>query len=340
MDEDLDVPLRRKVIALVYNLKKNIASAAVDAEAELDSIETVQALTRVFESKGLSVLPLEADTHFSERIAAAAVDLVFNIAEGIHGRGREAQIPAILDMLDIPYVGSDATALGLSLDKAMTKRMVASYHIKTPHAVLACPNEPLHLGGLSFPLIVKPNAEGSGKGIGENSVVRDRKQLEALLAHSFALYHEPMLIESYIAGREFTVGVLGNGENLRVFEPMEIEFLKPTQDSYTVYSYKVKQEYQHFVRYHCPAEISATVRETLLRDAKRVFRCLGCQDFARVDFRVAEDGTVYFIEINPLPGLAPQYSDYPMLAAFCGVSYDALIYEILLAGAKRLGLSL
>lgn len=340
MGEDTDVPLTPKVIALVYNLKKNVASAAVDQEAELDSIETVQALTRVFESKGLTVLPMEADAHFAERIKSAAVDLVFNIAEGIRGRGREAQIPAILDMLDIPYVGSDATALGLSLDKALTKRLVASYHIKTPHSVLAQPHEALHLNGLAFPLIVKPNAEGSGKGIGENSVVRDRKELNALLDRSFALYNEAMLVEEYIAGREFTVGVLGNGDKLFIFEPMEIEFLRPTQDAFTVYSYKVKQEYKDFVRYHCPADVDARVRETLKHDAKRVFNCLGCHDFARVDFRVTQDGTVYFIEINPLPGLAPQYSDYPMLAEFCGVSYESLIYRILATGAARLGLQL
>jgi len=149
-----------------------------------------------------------------------------------------------------------------------------------------------------------------------------------------------MLAEEYISGREFTVGVLGNGKNTRVFSPMEIVFRKNTQGDYRVYSYGVKQDYQNYVTYSCPADIPAGVEEELTRTARKVYDILGCRDFARADFRLGEDGKLYFIEINPLPGLAPGYSDYPMLAAFCGVPYDDLVLGVLSAGAERCGVAL
>ena len=151
-----------------------------------------------------------------------------------------------------------------------------------------------------------------------------------MIARNLDLYGGEMLAEEYVEGREFTVGLLGNGKNLRVFEPMEIVYTRPTQGDYRVYSYKVKQEYQNYVRYECPAGITSEQSKEMKGMAERVFRMLGCRDLSRVDFRLDEAGKPWFIEINPLPGLAPGYSDYPMLTQFQGVAYGDLIRAILI----------
>ena len=149
-----------------------------------------------------------------------------------------------------------------------------------------------------------------------------------------------MLAEDFISGREFTVALLGNGASLQVFPPMEILYHKTPIEGYNVYNYTVKQEYTKYVSYRCPAEISINLEQEMVRLAKKVFSVLECCDFARVDFRVDEAGHIYFIEINPLPGLAPHYSDYPMIAEFCGVSHEDLVYSVLRAGAQRAGIAL
>ena len=168
-------------------------------------------------------------------------------------------------------------------------------------------------------------------------MVGDVRALDDLIGKNLELYSGEMLAEEYIPGREFTVGLLGNGANLRVFEPMEIVYSRTTQGDYHVYSYKVKQEYTKYVRYDCPAAITSAESQEMKDMARRVFRMLGCRDLSRVDFRLDEAGKPWFIEINPLPGLAPGYSDYPMLTQFQGVAYGDLIRGILSAAAARYG---
>ncbi|MEG1524966.1 MAG: ATP-grasp domain-containing protein [Clostridia bacterium] len=339
-DRDSDIPLPKNalIVGIVYNLKKGIAAPTVDAEAELDSIDTVHAIKAALVRQGCRVVLLEADKNLPQKLSETKLDLVFNIAEGINGRDREAQVPALLDMLDIPYTGSDAATLCIALDKALTKRILATYHIKTPPYQLLHPGAPIKLQHVKYPVIVKPNAEGSSKGISDVSIARNAEELTALLTRNLDLYRTEMLVEGFVSGREFTVGIVGNGADTHVFSPMEIVYTRNTQGDYRVYSYTVKQDYTRYVRYECPAHISELAEQKMIRTAKKIYDTLACRDFARIDFRLSDDEReVHFIEINPLPGLAPGYSDFPMLAEFCGVSYDALIERILHAALQRTG---
>lgn len=326
-----------KRIGIAYNLKKDTVGDTADSQAEYDSIDTIKAIKQALERAGYTTELLEADEQFPERVKQAKVDMVFNIAEGLRGRGREAQVPALLSMLNIPYTGSDETTLCIALDKALTKRILTTYHVPTPHYSVVGRNGTVKADNLTFPVIVKPNAEGSSKGISDVSIVENSKALHALCRENIRLYKQDMLLEEYVKGREFTVGLLGNGDNVRVFSPMEIIYKRPTQGNYCVYSYNVKLHYKEEVDYMCPAKLDSAIESEIRDVAKRVFIALGCRDLARVDFRLSESGKPYFIEINPLPGLTPSYSDYPELAQLCGVGYDELIVSILREAIKRYG---
>lgn len=333
-DDSFPPPLK---VGIAYNLKKGVPSGAEDMEAEYDSFDTIHAIQNVLDGAGYGAALLEADADFTEKVKMAGVDIVFNIAEGTNGRGREAQVPAILNFLGIPFAGSDETTLGLALDKAMTKRYLSSFGVKTPACQVAKSPDFQLDPALRFPLIVKPNSEGSGKGIGELAIARNAEQLAAVLQKNFRLYGEPMLVEEYIAGREFTVGLLETESGLSAFEPMEIRWLHAGADD-AIYSYRVKTNYQKYVEYQCPAHLENSAAVAMKETAAQVFQALECRDFSRIDFRLSEDGVPYFIEINPLPGLAPGYSDYPMLAQFCGMDYKTLILNVLHSALRRYGM--
>lgn len=333
-NDDFPPPLK---VGIAYNLKKGSAKGAYDMEAEYDSYETIDAIKNVFESAGISTALLEADSGFTEKVKKSKVDIVFNIAEGTHGRGREAQVPAILSFLGVPCSGSDETTLAVSLDKALTKRYLSTFGIKTPnYQYVETPDFKLD-GALHFPLIVKPDSEGSSKGIADFAIADNEKQLCEIIGRNFKLYGEPMLVEEYIPGKEFTVGVLGNGTDTNVFEPMEICYLRQEREN-QIYNFRVKKDYKKYVTYKCPSDAGKEVRGILKDTAAKIYKALECRDFSRVDFRISDSGTVYFIEINPLPGLAPGYSDYPMLANFCGVDYRTLILSVLNCSLKRYGM--
>ncbi|MCL2879160.1 MAG: ATP-grasp domain-containing protein [Treponema sp.] len=321
-------------VGVAYNLKRNAPSALPDAEAEFDDIDTIRAIQNALESAGCDVALYEATEEFPAMLSRNRPDIVFNIAEGMNGRGREAQVPAILSFLGIPFTGSDETTMCLAMDKALAKRLVASHGVHTPQYRLI-KQSPTPETDLAFPVIVKPNSEGSGKGITGFSVVNDSAALNRLLAEKMAAYNEDMLAEEYITGREFTVGILGNGDKLRVFPPMEIIF---NDKSGGIYSCEVKKNFRQYVSYKCPADISVSLENEIKDAAETVFRALECRDMARVDFRLSPEGKLYFIEINPLPGLAPGYSDFPMIAEFCGMDYQELIQTILNNALTRYGL--
>lgn len=327
-------PLR---VGLTYNLKKGIPSEAADSEAEYDNIETIEAIRKALEDSGCRVEPMEADEKLPSRLAATPVDIVFNIAEGAGGRGREAQVPALLNLLRIPFTGSDETTLCIALDKALCKRLLSTYRIRTPRYRVVSGDRPGLRGPFAFPVIVKPNAEGSSKGITDVSVARDRAQLRELVDRNIRLYRQDMLVEEYIPGREFTVAVLGNGANARVFPPMEIVQPLP-ENGYNIYSYQVKRDSLRLIRYDCPPHLRESELSGIVNTARRIYEALGCRDFARIDFRLSSEGRLYFIEINPLPGLAPGYSDFPMIAEKCGMDYPSLIRAVLAAALRRYGL--
>jgi len=339
-------PPDRLRVGITYNLKKNTPSDLPDAEAEFDDMDTIRAIQSALETAGFAVAMYEATEDLPLRLMQNRPDFVFNIAEGMTGRGREAQVPAILNFLGIPFTGSDETTMCVAMDKALTKRLIASYGIKTPRCQVVkktssaagfIPDEgSLSDIGLSWPVIIKPNAEGSSKGISNLSIVEDAAALQKVLTEKICAYREDMLVEEYISGREFTVGILGNNENLRVFPPMEIIFNDKTRG---IYSREVKQNFPQYVSYKCPAKIDAGLRKEIEDTAEAVYRALECRDFARVDFRLSPDERLFFIEINPLPGLAPGYGDFPMIAAFCGMDYAALIRNILDSALIRYGIT-
>ena len=338
MKEDVPLPPPGIVVGIIFNSKQGIASEAPDAEAEYDSMDTVHAIRDVFAAAGMQTVLLECDAALPRKLADTHIDIAFNIAEGRSGRGREAEAPALLSLLGIPFTGSDETALCIALDKALCKKLLSAYHVRSPRCRIISAEHDIRLGGLRLPVIVKPNAEGSSKGIPDACVAENEAELKELVGRELKLYGGPVLVEEYIRGREFTVGLLGNGDSLRVFPPMEIVFHGNTNGNYQIYSFGVKQNYKSFVSYESPAKLDPALEKNMVRTARRVYRALGCRDFARVDFRLTEDGRLYFIEINPLPGLAPGYSDYPMLAEFAGVSHRELVLAVLAAGMRRYGM--
>jgi len=324
-------------VGITYNLKQGISSEIEDMEAEYDNIETIHAIKGALERAGCNVTMIEADMGMFDKLRRDRPDIVFNIAEGVCGRGREAQVPAILNFFKIPFTGSDETTLCMSLDKALTKRFLTTYNVKTPEYRLVKSIEDIASWDIDFPLIVKPNAEGSSKGISDLAVVKDARGLEKALDRNIKMYGQPMLVEEYIKGREFTVGIVGNGDDTVIFSPLEIIY-RSNELEHSVYSYNVKKNFQEYVELKCPADLEKSMERDMKRTAGEIYRALECKDFSRIDFRLSEEGALYFIEINPLPGLAPGYSDYPILAEACGVEYDSLVKMVLNSALKRHGM--
>ena len=317
-------------VGFTYNVKR---SHDGDDEAEWDPPETIIAIANALARQGHIVVHLEATPDLPRVLAEADVDLIFNIAEGVEGRNREAQVPALCELLGIPYTGSDSATLAIALDKALGKKVLLQHDILTPKfQVMESARERLS-PDMKFPLIVKPNAEGSSKGIASTSVVDTEDDLRAAVKVCVERYRQPALVEEYIAGREFTVGLLGD-KRPRVLPPMEIKFKKDTKRP--VYDYAVKQEWEEHVYYECPARLTEAEQKAMEKIARATFWALDCRDVARVDLRMDADGRIYVLEVNPLPGLTPGYSDLVLIAQAAGMEYDQLIAEIMVGGLRRM----
>jgi D-alanine-D-alanine ligase len=348
-------------VALLANLKKNAPTwdgISTDRWDDLDSEETIQAISRALEAGGHTVTFLEGNATLLERLNDLKPDICFNICEGHYGDGREAQVPAILEMMRIPYTGSQVLTLALALDKPMTKRVLTYHGLPTPafqvFERLDEPRDP----DLSFPLFVKPSREGTGMGVSAESIVRDEEQLRTQLRRMFERYQQPVLVERYIEGREVTVGVIGNLRSpvawripedeeaprilrgLHFFPPLEVDMAAYPEEEAGVYTSRIKVEMAHEFHYLCPAPLSPELSEELNWLAAATFRVTGCMDVARVDFRLdASDGDKpYILEVNPLPGLNPGYSDLCIEAEANGWTYNELINEILSLAMERYGL--
>jgi D-alanine-D-alanine ligase len=325
-------PLR---IGFSYNVKRVDTKGGDDTEAEYDAPETINSIRDALESYGHVVVPVEATAELPRQLMDTPVDLVFNIAEGVSGRNREAAVPALCELMGIPYTGSDAATLSIALDKALSKRVLRQHGILTPEfQVMETGRERLS-PKMKFPLIVKPNQEGSSKGVSAHaSVVDDEEGLRAVVRELLDKYRQPALIEYYIAGREFTVGLLGD-KRPRVLPPMEIIFLDKANPR-PVYDYQIKQEWEKHVYYQCPAKLTPAELKSMERIARETFVALDCRDVARVDLRMDDAGDIYVLEVNPLPGLTPGYSDLCLIANAANIDYRMLIGEILAGGLKRM----
>jgi D-alanine-D-alanine ligase len=349
-------------VAVLANLKRNAPAheeMPEDAWDDLDSDVTVNAIVAALESAGHRATFLEGDLSLVEKLPRLRPDACFNISEGHWGDSRESHVPAILEMLRIPYTGSGVLTLALTLDKAMTKRVLMFHGLPTPaFQVFERADEPLD-ADLRFPLFVKPSREGTGMGISSESIVHSKPALRAQLADQLARYRQPILVERFIRGREVTVGLIGNlvkpvawrvprdNRAERVFEglhflpPLEVDFRFYPESEGGVYTNRMKTDWAHDFRYLCPAPIELELLQELNWLAAAVFRVTGCADVARVDFRLdADDGNKpYILEVNPLPGLYPGLSDLVLEADATGMRYDELINAILNAGCVRAGLN-
>lgn len=278
---------------------------------------------------------ITADEKIIERLVNSGIDIAFNLSTGIRGESRQSQIPAILELLGIPYVGSGVLAHGLALNKAAAKQVFTFYNISTPcFQVFRTGREKLD-ERLQFPLIVKPACEGSGFGIHKDSVVNSEEGLRKKVEELLVEYQPPVLVEEFIEGREFTVGILGNGDGKTVLPVMEIDFADIPEEFGRFYTFEVKTAFGEKTKYHCPAQISMETEAAIRENASMAFDALGCRDIGRVDVRV-RDGKPYIIEINSLPGLQPGYSDLPRMADAAGISYWDMIERILGEAVKRI----
>jgi D-alanine-D-alanine ligase len=325
-------PLR---VGFTYNVKrvKPALDGTRDEEAEYDAPHTIQAVREAIAAAGHEVIDLEATADLPSLIETTKPDLVFNMAEGIKGRNRESQVPALLELLDIPYSGSDPAALNIALDKALAKKIIRQHGILTPNFFTMVSGKERLPKDVKFPLIVKPVAEGSSKGVHATSVVENEQELREEAQKMIAKYDQPALVEDYIGGREFTVGMLGE-RRPKVLPPMEVVFLD-LKETRPVYSFEFKQDWSSKIRYDVPAVLEPQQLKALERAARESFISLGCRDVARVDFRMDESGKIYFLECNPLPGLTPGWSDLVLISKAAGIEYNALIAEILSGAIRR-----
>ena len=326
-------------IGLSYDLKEAVSpgfASPEDALEEYDTVETVQAISAAFEAHGHTVVWLGGGREFLTNILREQVDIVFNIAEGRGNmRSREAQVPSVLEMLDIPYSGSDPQCLAICLDKHLTKKLVALAGVSTPRWLLIANLRQLHemsWDGFPLPALVKPSHEGSSKGIRAGSKVEDVRQAAEAVAHLLDHYHQPVMVEEFIAGDEVTVGMVGNSPP-KVLGIMRV--LPKHGGLDFTYSLEVKREWECLVEYECPAQLNGTILKTLEHSSLQTFNVLGCRDFARLDFRVSPEGVAYFLEVNPLPGLNPKTSDLPIMARKMGLDYAELIAKIFDAALER-----
>ncbi len=325
-------------VGITYNLRKDFScrdDQPIDSFEEFDSEETIDAIRQVLENDGHDVVKLGGGIGLIDRLKNSPVDIVFNIAEGIGGRNREAHIPALLEFLNIPYTGSDPLTLSLTLDKAMAKRVIRSEGIPTPGFKKVEAMEDLNGLDLRYPLFVKLCYEGSSKGVRLDSKISNAHLLMEKVGWLLETYGPPVLVEEFVSGPEFTVGILGNSDPV-VLGVMQIE-IKGSPPDEAIYSLEVKREWEKRVRYHCPPLISADLKERIKEVALQAYRVLDCRDVSRVDIRVGKDGIPYFLEINPLPGLSPVYGDLPIMAGRMGREYSELIKAIFHHALKRYG---
>jgi D-alanine-D-alanine ligase len=321
---------------------------ARDEFAEWDSPTTIAAVESALSHLG-KVVRLEANEDFPERLRQVRPDIVFNIAEGFHGVNREAHVPAICEFFGIPYSGSDPFTLSLCLDKARTKETLTFHGIPTPKFTVVEKIEDLEVLGrsLSLPLFVKPLHEGSSKGITDSNLCWDRAHLLRQTEFLLENYNQPVLVEEYLPGKEFTCAVFGNGDEATVLPIVGMNFESLPKGALPIYSFDAKFVWDRPENpldiFQCPARITRELQASIERVTLDAFRVLGCRDWARIDVRLDAVGVPNVLEVNPLPGILPDPADnscLPKAARAAGISYDELIQNCLKYAAARQGVNL
>lgn len=321
-------------VGLVFDLRSAYLAEGFTEEqvAEFDSDVTIDALEEAIRSFGHGAERIGHGRRLAQRLVAGdRWDLVFTIAEGLAGRSREAQVPALLEMYGIPYTFSDPLVCAVTLDKVVAKRLVLSDGIRTPRFCAVRSMADVDRIGLPFPLFAKPACEGTGKGVDATSRVNNTQQLRDTCRRLLDRFRQTVLVEEYLPGREFTTGIVGTGAEARVIGSIEVVVKAgaPTVD----YSYEIKELCEKYVEY--PTVSAGPLRDGVESLALAAYRSLECRDTGRVDIRLDGEGRPSFMEVNPLPGLHPSHSDLPMIAAAAGMSYRDLIGAILDSAARR-----
>jgi D-alanine-D-alanine ligase len=331
-------------------IQKPAAHQADDAFAEWDSPATIAAVERALGGLG-EVIRLEANADFPQRLRESRPDIVFNMAEGLIGQNREAHVPAICEFFGIPYSGSDPFTLSLCLHKARTKQMLQFYGIPTaPFALVDSLGEARAVKRanlLRYPLFAKPVQEGSSKGITERNFIRGGDELLAVVTELLEVYEQPVLLEEFLPGAEFTCGVIGNGRDARVLPIVGIRFEALPEGALPIYGFEAKWIWDTPERplqmFECPARVDDDLRAAIEHVTLRAYNALGCRDWSRIDVRLDARGVPNIVEINPLPGILPNPEDnscLPKAARAAGMGYDELIQSCLLAAARRQGIRL
>jgi len=327
-------------IALTYNLKKKDSTKPEDYFSEYDSEDTINAIISALRAKGHNVEAIDVEyPNLFSYFRKNRVDMVFNIAEGKCSKFRESEVPAVLDYLNIPYTGSNTFSLALAMNKALTKKILNAENIPTPRfQVFSKGNEELE-PGLKFPLIVKPNCEGSAKGINKSNVVNTTDELFKKVQETINLYKQEALVEEFIEGKELTVGILENGKTT-ILPILEIDFSTCLNSGEFFYSWRMKEfqgnkELGLVPTFHCPARLDKEIEERVKQAALKTHRAVGCLDISRTDIRLNKDNIPYVLEINPLPGLDPKESNFPIMAYAAGMKYEDLIEAILISASER-----
>jgi len=314
-----------------------------DLYAEWDTLDTVHAVRDALAER-FDVTMVEANEDAFEQLRLIRPFFAFNIAEGLYGASREAQMPALLEMLRIPYLGSDPLTLGICLDKARAKEILSFHDIPTAPFVVLNSVEECEECAVEFPAIVKPLHEGSSKGVYNSSVVRNRAELLREVDADCTTYREPALVEEFLSGREFTVALLGNGIDLRVLPIVEIRFDALPPGAAPIYSYEAKWLWDTVEKpleiYGCPAELDGVLLRQIEDLARKTYRVLRCRDWSRIDIRLDASGKPHIIEINPLPGILPRPEDnscFPKAARAAGMTYNQLINAAADIAMRRCG---
>lgn len=335
-------------VGFTYNLKKT--SCQDDLYAEWDDEETIEAVTKALATRH-EVIPVEADLNAYEALRISRPDMVFNIAEGLWGPSRESQIPAILEMLQLPYTGSDPLTLGLCLEKARAKELLSYYQVPTPGFLLLNTNEDAaHLARqihhtpakFQFPLILKPSYEGSSKGIENDSVIHSEDQLFKKIEKLHYTYRQPILIEEFLPGREFTVAVWGNGPDSQCLPIIELKFDSLPSVANPLYSYEAKWVWDTVEKpleiFQCPAQLDSALENKIKSICLQAYMILRCRDWCRIDLRLDKAGEPQILELNPLPGILPNPANnscFPKAARAAGFSYEEMINRVVEIAAKR-----
>lgn len=320
-------------IGLTYDSRTEYLKEGYSMEetAEFDKESTIEGIEKAIQKAGHKTVRIgHSKSLMKQLLDGQRWDMVFNISEGLYGEGRESLVPALLDNYQIPYVFSGPVTLGISLNKAFAKQIIRNSDLNTPNFAVITKVQDIPLVKLEYPLFVKPISEGTGKGIDSKSKVISEKELVNICTSLLRKFNQPVLVEEYLPGREFTVGVLKTGEAAYVPGGMEIVY---KNSSNSIYSYENKENYEEIVDYIAVKDADLLKQCEVL--ALSVWRALNCYDGGRVDMKIDKSGKMSFIEVNPLAGLNPETSDLPILCRLNGMNYQEIIEEILDSAIER-----